>query len=176
MAIDLSELKNKVRKINDFPKKGILFYDITTVLNSPEHLRFAIDEMTKKVIDLDFDLIICPESRGFIFGMPLSYKLNKGFIPARKPGKLPYTSVSKPYALEYGTNSIEIHIDAIKPNQKVLVVDDLLATGGTYKALAELIEEVGGQVSGFLSFIELKNLNGRKNLNRYDNIFSLIEF
>ena len=176
MAIDLSELKNKVRKINDFPKKGILFYDITTVLNSPEHLRFAIDEMAKKVVDLDFDLIICPESRGFIFGMPLSYKLNKGFIPARKPGKLPYTSVSKPYALEYGTNSIEIHIDAIKPNQKVLVVDDLLATGGTYKALAELIEEVGGQVSGFLSFIELKNLNGRKNLNRYDNIFSLIEF
>ena len=176
MAIDLSELKNKVRKINDFPKKGILFYDITTVLNSPEHLRFAIDEMTKKVIDLDFDLIICPESRGFIFGMPLSYKLNKGFIPARKPGKLPYTSVSKPYALEYGTNSIEMHIDAVKPNQKVLIVDDLLATGGTYKALAELIEEVGGQVAGFLSFIELKDLNGRKNLSEYKNIFSVIEF
>lgn len=176
MAINLSALKSKVRKINDFPKKGILFYDITTVLNSPEYLKFVIDEMAKKVIDLDFDLIICPESRGFIFGVPLSYNLNKGFIPARKPGKLPYTSVSKPYALEYGTNSIEIHIDAVKPNQKVLIVDDLLATGGTYKALAELIEEIGGQVAGFLSFIELKNLNGRRNLTGYNNIFSLIEF
>lgn len=176
MSIDLLEIKNKIRKINDFPKKGILFYDITTVLNSPEHLRFIIDEMAKKVINLDFDLIICPESRGFIFGVPLSYKLNKGFVPARKPGKLPYTSVSKPYALEYGTNSIEIHIDAIKPNQKVLVVDDLLATGGTYKVLAELIEEIGGKVTGFLSFIELKNLAGRKNLAGYNNILSLIEF
>ncbi len=176
MSIDLLEIKNKIRKINDFPKKGILFYDITTVLNSPEHLRFIIDEMAKKVIGLDFDLIICPESRGFIFGVPLSYKLNKGFVPARKPGKLPYTSVSKPYALEYGTNSIEMHIDAVKPNQKVLIVDDLLATGGTYRVLAELIEEIGGKVTGFLSLIELKNLDGRKNLAGYNNIFSLIEF
>ena len=176
MELNLLKLKKKIRQIKNFPKKGILFYDITTVLNSPEYLKYTIDEMAKKIIDLDFDLIICPESRGFIFGVPLSYKFNKGFIPARKPGKLPYTSVSKPYALEYGTNSIEMHIDAVKPNQKVLIVDDLLATGGTYKALAELIEEVGGQVAGFLSFIELKDLNGRKNLSEYKNIFSVIEF
>lgn len=170
------DLKKSIREINDFPKKGILFYDITTLLDSPEYLTFAIDKMAEKIQDIDFDLIVCPESRGFIFGMPLAYKLKKGFVPARKPGKLPYTTVSKTYALEYGTNSIEVHIDAIKPNQKVIIIDDLLATGGTCKALAELIEEMGGKVVGLEFLIELKNLGGRNILKKYSNILSVIEY
>ncbi len=170
------DLKKVIRNINDFPQKGILFYDITTILNSPDALSFAIDKMAEKISDIDFDLIACPESRGFIFGMPLAYKLKKGFVPARKAGKLPYKIVSKSYSLEYGTNSIEIHADAIKPGQKVIIVDDLLATGGTCKALAELIEEVGGEVVAIEFLIELKNLNGRKNLFKYQNILSVIDY
>ena len=168
--MDILDLKKIIREVPDFPKKGILFYDITTILNSPEHLNLAINQMAEKINNLNFDLIVCPESRGFIFGMPLAYKLKKGFVPARKPGKLPYTTVNKSYALEYGQNSIEMHIDAVKPGQKVLIIDDLLATGGTCKALAELIKEVGGEVIGF------EFLNGRKNLSEYGNILSLIRY
>ena len=174
--MDILDLKKIIREIPDFPEKGILFYDITTILNSPEHLNLAINQMAEKISNIDFDLIVCPESRGFIFGMPLAYELKKGFVPARKPGKLPYTTVNKSYALEYGKNSIEIHIDAVKPGQKVLIIDDLLATGGTCKALAELIKEVGGQVIGFEFLIELEFLNGRKNLSEYNNVLSLIRY
>ena len=174
--MDILDLKKIIREVPDFPKKGILFYDITTILNSPEHLNLAINQMAEKISNLNFDLIVCPESRGFIFGMPLAYKLKKGFVPARKPGKLPYTTVNKSYALEYGQNSIEMHIDAVKPGQKVLIIDDLLATGGTCKALAELIKEVGGEVIGFEFLIELEFLNGRKNLSEYGNILSLIRY
>lgn len=170
------DLKNIIRGVADFPKKGILFYDITTVLNDPQALAYSIDKMANTLSEIDFDLIVSPESRGFIFGMPLAYKLNKGFVPARKPGKLPYTTVSKSYALEYGTNSIEVHIDAIKQNQKVVIVDDLLATGGTCKALAELVEEIGGKVVGFDFLVELNELNGRQTLSKYDNIFSVVEY
>ena len=170
------DLKKVIRQINDFPKKGILFYDITTLLNSPEYLTETINQMAEKIINIDFDLIVCPESRGFILGMPLAYKLKKGFVPARKPGKLPYVTSIRNYALEYGNNSIEIHIDAIKPNQKVIIVDDLLATGGTCKALAELIEEIGGKIAGIEFLIELKNLGGREILNKYQNIISILEY
>lgn len=170
------DLKKIIREVNDFPRKGILFYDITTILNSPDYLKFAINKMAEKISSIDFDLIVCPESRGFIFGMPLAYKLQKGFVPARKPGKLPYTTVSQSYALEYGTNSIEVHIDAIKRGQKVMIVDDLLATGGTCKALAELIEEIGGEVAGMEFLIELKELNGREVLSKYENVLSVIEY
>jgi len=170
------DLKKIIRNIQDFPKAGVLFYDITPVLNSPEYLQEAINQMAAQTQDLNFDLIACPESRGFIFGMPLAYKLQKGFVPARKPGKLPYVTINKSYALEYGVNSIEVHMDAIKPGQRVLIIDDLLATGGTCKALAELIEEIGGIVSGMSFLIELEFLLGRKFLNKYKNIFSVIKY
>lgn len=168
-------LKDGIRNIQDFPKKGILFYDITTLLANPIYLTESINQLSNAVSDIDFDLIVCPESRGFIFGMPLAYKLNKGFIPARKPGKLPYTTINKSYALEYGTNTIEIHMDSIKRGQKVIIVDDLLATGGTCKALAELIEDMGGVVCEILFLIELEGLSGRKTLASYD-VRSIIKY
>ena len=170
------DLKKAIREINDFPKEGILFYDITTLLYSPETLTCAIDKMAEKIKDIDFDLIVCPESRGFIFGMPLAYKLKKGFVPARKPGKLPYKTVSKAYDLEYGTNSIEIHADTISPGQKIIIVDDLLATGGTCKALAQLIEQMGGKIAAIEFLIELKSLDGRNVLKEYPNVLSIIEY
>jgi adenine phosphoribosyltransferase len=169
-------LKDAIRQVNNFPKEGILFYDITTLLKSADYLNLAIDKMAEKIQNIDFDLVVCPESRGFIFGMPLAYKLKKGFVPARKPGKLPYKKVSKTYDLEYGSNSIELHADAIKPNQKVIIVDDLLATGGTCKTLAELIEDMGGKVAGIEFLIELKNLGGRNFLSNYKNVLSVIEY
>lgn len=172
------DLKNIIRTIKDFPKPGILFYDITPLLNSNKYLNETINQMAEKIKNINFDLIVCPESRGFIFGMPLAYKLNKGFVPARKPGKLPYVTANKSYALEYGVNTIEIHIDAIKPGQRVLIVDDLLATGGTCKALADLIKEIGGEISGIEFLIELENLNGREVLlnSNYKNILSVLKY
>ena len=161
------DLKAIVRSIPDFPKPGILFRDITTVLKEPGALRASVDEMAKLLRDVDFDLILGPESRGFIFGTPLAYNLGKGFVPVRKAGKLPYDTVKKEYSLEYGSSIIEMHRDAIKPGQKVIVADDLLATGGTAKAIAELVEEVGGFVAAFVFFIELAALGGRETLRGY---------
>ncbi len=155
------DLKQLIRDIPDFPTEGILFRDITTLLVSPEGLRHAIDEICNKVSTVDFDLVLGPESRGFIFGVPVAYKLNKGFIPVRKPGKLPFDTHSQSYDLEYGKNTLELHVDAIKPGQKVVIVDDLLATGGTLNAMVKLIEKAGGEVAMIVCLIELEALNGR---------------
>lgn len=156
------ELRDIVREIPDFPEPGILFRDITPILQSPEALGLAIDSVIEKLEGLDFDLVAGPESRGFIFGVPVAYKMKKGFIPVRKKGKLPFKTYEKSYALEYGTATIEIHTDAIKKGQKVVIIDDLLATGGTCKALIELIEEAGGEVAAMVFLIELEDLGGRK--------------
>lgn len=162
------DLKNLIRDVQDFPKEGILFKDITTVLQDPAGLRASVDAFEAAIGDLEFDYIVGPESRGFIFGVPLAYNMNKGFLPVRKAGKLPYKTKAKEYDLEYGSAVIEMHIDAIKPGQKVVVVDDLLATGGTSKAMVDLIEELGGEVVKMVYLIELDFLDGRDKLEGYD--------
>ena len=161
------DLKDKIRNIQDFPQEGVLFRDITTLLKDAEGMKEAIDQMTAKLEGVDFDLVLGPESRGFIFGMPVAYNMSKGFVPVRKAGKLPAEVVSKEYALEYGTATIEIHKDAIQPGQKVVIVDDLMATGGTAKAIVEMVEEMGGEVAALLFLIELDFLEGRKVLPDY---------
>ena len=157
-----------IRTIPDFPEPGIMFRDVTSVLQDGEGLHLAIDEMQKKLEGLDFDVVAGTESRGFIFGVPLAYNLKKPFVPIRKAGKLPCATISKTYALEYGTATIEMHKDAIKPGQKVVLVDDLIATGGTIRAAADLVEELGGEVVKILFLLELKGLNGRDALRKYD--------
>lgn len=161
------DLKSKIRDIKDFPEKGIIFRDITTLLKDSEAMMYSVDEIIKNLNPDDFDIVIGPESRGFIFGMPVAYNLKKGFVPVRKKGKLPAKVISKDYALEYGTATIEIHEDAIKKGTRVAIIDDLLATGGTAKAIAELIEEMGGVVSSFNFLIELDDLKGRDVLSGY---------
>ena len=158
-----------VRSIPDFPEPGIIFRDITTVTQNPQGLQDAIDAMEKHIqwIENEVDVIVGLESRGFIFGMPIARDLKKAFVPVRKKGKLPRETVSKKYDLEYGQAEIEMHTDAIKPGQKVLIVDDLIATGGTIEASIDLIEQLGGEVVGCLFLIELAGLNGRKKLKKY---------
>jgi len=168
-------LKNKIRSIENFPEEGVIFRDITTLLKDAEGMKAAIDEMTKKLEGVDFDIILGPESRGFIFGMPVAYNMGKGFVPVRKKGKLPAEVVSKEYALEYGTATIEMHKDAIQPGQKVVIVDDLMATGGTAKAIVEMVEEMGAEVAAMLFLIELDFLEGRKVLPGYK-IESIIHY
>ena len=160
------ELKSLIRDIPDFPKPGIIFRDITTLLNNPQGLRYSIDALAEKCQEQELvpDYIVGMESRGFIFGTPLAYKLNAGFVPARKPGKLPAEVHTVEYELEYGTDKLEIHQDAVKPGSKVLIVDDLIATGGTAKATAELLAKCGVEVLGFLFVIELVDLGGRDKL------------
>ncbi len=160
-------LKNKIRSIENFPEEGVIFRDITTLLKDAEGMKVAVDEMAKKLEGIDFDIVLGPESRGFIFGMPVAYNMGKGFVPVRKKGKLPAEVISKEYALEYGTATIEIHKDAIQPGMKVVIVDDLLATGGTAKAIAEMVEEMGAEVAAMVFLIELDFLNGRQALPRY---------
>ncbi len=150
-------LAETVRAIPDKPIPGVMFRDITTTLQDPEALHEAIDQMCGLLKDVDFDLVVGSESRGFIFGVPIAYAMHKGFVPVRKPGKLPYKVISKEYSLEYGTDKLEMHIDASKPGQKVVIVDDLSATGGTSKAMIELIEEAGGVVVDTAFFIELSS-------------------
>jgi len=162
------ELKKFVREIPDFPIPGILFRDITTVLKDPAALKGSIDAMVNLLGDLDYDSILGPESRGFIFGMPMAYKLGKGFVPVRKAGKLPAEIARREYALEYGTAAIEIHRDAVVPGQRYIIADDLLATGGTAKAIADLVTELGGIIVSSLFFIELERLGGREMLAGYD--------
>ncbi len=169
------DLKSKIRTIKDFPKEGILFSDITTVLKDGEALAYSIDKIAEELEGVDFDLILGPESRGFIFGMPVSYKLQKGFVPVRKAGKLPAEVYSKEYDLEYGSAVIEIHKDALEGNKKVVVIDDLLATGGTCKALVDLCEEAGCEVVKLVFFIELEDLGGRELLSKY-NISSILKY
>ena len=162
------DLRNYVHNIPDFPIPGILFRDITTVLKDPKAMTNAVDAMANLLGDTEFDTILGPESRGFIFGMPMAYKLRKGFVPIRKAGKLPGQVASREYALEYGTATIEVHKDAIIPGNKYIIADDLLATGGTARATADLVTELGGVVVSMLFFIELAGLRGRDVLEGYD--------
>ncbi len=156
-----------IAEIPDYPKPGILFRDITTLLADGEAFHTAIDQMADKVSDLDFDLIIGSEARGFIFGTPLAYKLRKPFALVRKKGKLPRQTVSADYALEYGTATLEMHKDAVKPGQRVLIVDDLIATGGTIQAMVEMTEALGGVVAGIVVLMELMDLGCREMLKDY---------
>jgi len=169
------DLKSEIRVIENFPEEGISFKDITTVLKNPKLLKEAIDLMCSKFEDLNIDIVVGPESRGFIFGTPIAYKLSAGFVPVRKPGKLPSETVAYSYDLEYGRDSLEIHKDAIKKGKKVLVVDDLLATGGTVSATAKLVEMLGGEVVGLGFFIELTELNGREKIKNY-NVNSIVKY
>ena len=164
-----------VRDIPNFPEPGIIFKDITPVLKHPQALKEVVDLMTEYARALKPDVIAGIESRGFVFGLPIAINLGLGFVPIRKLGKLPGEKISEEYALEYGTNTVEIHTDAVEPGQRVVVVDDLLATGGTARAAARLIERLGGTVAGFVFLIELTFLGGRKHLRGYD-VFSLIEY
>ncbi len=163
----MKKLEEYVRSIPDFPEKGIIFRDVTSILQDADGLQLAIDTMQEKVKDLEFDVIAGPESRGFIFGMPMAYNLHKPFVLIRKKGKLPCETVSVEYALEYGTATIEMHKDAVKPGQKVLIVDDLIATGGTTKAMVDLVESLGGKVVGIVVLMELAGLEGRKKIPGY---------
>ncbi|SFT58816.1 adenine phosphoribosyltransferase [Lachnospiraceae bacterium XBD2001] len=157
-----------VRTIPDFPEPGIMFRDVTTVLQDPDGFKLAIDEMQNLLKDVDFDVIAGTESRGFIFGTPLAYNLHKPFVLVRKKGKLPAETVEMEYDLEYGSAVIEMHKDSIKPGQKVVLVDDLIATGGTMEAAAKLVEKLGGEVVKMLFLMELEGLEGRKRLAKYD--------
>lgn len=169
------DLINLVRTIPDFPKPGIMFRDITTVLKDPDGLSESIRQLQEAVKDIDFDIIAGPESRGFIFGVPLAVAEHKGFVPVRKPGKLPAAVYSQEYDLEYGTSTLELHKDALQPGQKVLVTDDLLATGGTAEAIVKLVRQAGAEVVGFAFLVELVDLGGREKLKDFE-VRSLIQF
>lgn len=164
----MKELKDYVRSIPDFPEKGIIFRDVTSVLQDAEGLHRSIEEIQNCLTNVDFDVVVGPESRGFIFGVPVAYNLRKPFVPIRKKGKLPCETISEEYALEYGTATIEIHKDAVKPGQKVVIIDDLIATGGTTKAMIKLVERLGGEVVKIVFLMELAGLEGRKQLAGYD--------
>ena len=142
----MKKLEEYVKSIPDFPEKGIIFRDVTSVLQDAEGLHLAIDQMQEKLEGVDFDVVLGPESRGFIFGVPIAYNMHKAFVPVRKKGKLPRATISQTYDLEYGTATIEIHKDAIQPGQKVVIIDDLIATGGTTEAIIKMVEELGGEV------------------------------
>ena len=169
------DLKNYIRDIPDFPKKGIIFKDITTLLMNGDAFKYAIDQIAEHYKDKNIDLVVGVESRGFIVGAAVAYKLGVGFIPVRKPGKLPYKTIKATYTLEYGTDTIEMHEDAIRRSEKILIVDDLLATGGTASAMIELVTRLGGEVIGIAFIIELSFLNGRNKLQGYE-VFSLIQY
>jgi adenine phosphoribosyltransferase len=168
MEVIMKKIEDYVRSIPDFPEPGIIFRDVTSVLQDKDGLKLAIDQMQALLQDTEFDTIVGPESRGFIFGVPIAYNLNKAFVPIRKKGKLPCETISMDYDLEYGKATIEIHKDAIKPGQKVVIVDDLIATGGTIEAITKLIEMLGGEVIKIIFLMELKGLNGRAKLAGYD--------
>ncbi|MBQ2473530.1 MULTISPECIES: adenine phosphoribosyltransferase [Lachnospira] len=171
----MKKVEDYVRSIPDFPKEGIVFRDVTTVLQDPDGFQLAIDEIDNLLKDVDYDVVVGPESRGFIFGVPIAYKNHKGFVPARKKGKLPCETVSMEYALEYGTAVVELHKDSIKPGQKVVIVDDLIATGGTIEAIIKLIEELGGEVVKVVFLMELEGLKGRDKLKGY-NVDAVIKY
>ncbi len=168
-------LKDKIRIIPDFPKEGISFKDITTILQDRDAYKYTVDKLVKICKQWDPDFIVGPEARGFVIGAPLAYGLEIGFVPVRKPGKLPADTEQYEYDLEYGTDILEIHRDAIKPGQKVVIADDLLATGGTALATAKLVEKLGDIVAGIVFVIELSYLNGREKLKEY-NVDTLIQF
>lgn len=172
----VANVKSKIRSVNDFPKKGIIFRDITTALKEPEVLKEMIDYLCDQFKDVKIDYIAGIESRGFIFGMPMAYKLNAGFVPIRKPNKLPAETISQEYQLEYGTDKIEIHTDAIKEGDNVLIVDDLLATGGTAEAACKLINKTGGNLVGIAFLIELEDLKGRDKFDKDLKIVSMLKY
>ena len=163
----MKKLEEYVRSIPDFPEEGIIFRDVTSVLQDADGLHLAIDSMQDLVKDLDYDVVVGPESRGFIFGTPIAYNNRKPFVLIRKKGKLPCETVQKEYTLEYGTATIEMHKDSIKPGQKVLIVDDLIATGGTTRAMIDLVESLGGVVVGIVVLMELAGLKGREAISGY---------
>lgn len=164
----MKKLEEYVRSIPDFPEPGIIFRDITTILQDPDGLHLAIQSMQDKLKDTEFDVVVGTESRGFIFGVPIAYNLHKAFVPVRKKGKLPCETVSMEYDLEYGSAVIEMHKDSIKPGQKVVLVDDLIATGGTIEAAIKLVEELGGEVVKVVFLMELAGLKGRERLKGYE--------
>ncbi|MBN2161105.1 MAG: adenine phosphoribosyltransferase [Spirochaetes bacterium] len=170
-------IKSKIRTIPDFPKEGIMFRDITTLLKDPEGFRDVVEKFYKRYAAMDIDVIVGLEARGFIIGGPLAYRLGKGFVPIRKAGKLPYTTISHEYSLEYGTDTIEVHSDAINKGDKVLIVDDLLATGGTALAAAALVKKLGGEVVEMAFVVDLPEVGGRKKVeNSGYSMFALCEF
>lgn len=169
------DLASLIRDVPDFPVPGILFKDITTLLRNAAALREVITLLADRYTDAQVDIVAAIESRGFIFGAPLAVRLGAGFVPVRKPGKLPAQAISESYMLEYGTNTLEMHVDAIQPGQRVLVVDDLLATGGSARAAINLVERLGGQVVGLAFVVELDFLNGRQKLTGYP-VYSLVHY
>ncbi len=162
------DVKDYIRTIPDFPKKGIMFRDVTTVLSDAQGFKLSVDELTRALDGVEFDVVVGIESRGFIFGAPIAYNLSKPFVPIRKKGKLPYKTVEESYSLEYGTATIEVHEDAIAPGSRVVIIDDLIATGGSAKAAASLVEKLGATVVKLAFLIELPALNGRQTLKDYD--------
>src|ERR1700757_3909507 len=174
-SAEIEHLKKLIREVPDFPKKGILFYDITTLLKDKTGLATLIDKLAEHYISQDIDLVLGMEARGFIFAPALAYRLNAGFVPVRKPGKLPAECVRYDYTLEYGSNTLQIHKDAIHKGQRVLIVDDLLATGGTAEATAKLAEALGGKIAGLGFVVELDFLKGRDKLKGYD-VMSLLKY
>ena len=171
----MKALEDYVTTIPDFPKKGIMFRDVTTILSDKDGFKLAIDGLIDKLKGVDFDLVVGSESRGFIFGAPIAYAMGKGFILVRKKGKLPRATYSEDYELEYGTATLEMHQDAIKKGQKVVIIDDLIATGGTTEAIIKLVEREGGEIVKIGFVMELEGLKGREKLSRYD-VFSLISY
>ena len=164
----MKKIEEYVRSIPDFPEPGIIFRDVTSILQDPDGLKLSIDLIQEKLEGLDFDVIAGTESRGFIFGVPVAYNLHKAFVPVRKKGKLPCETVSMDYDLEYGTATIEMHKDSIRPGQRVVLIDDLIATGGTVEACAKMIERLGGEVTRIVFLMELAGLKGREKLAKYD--------
>ncbi len=164
----MKKIEEYVRSIPDFPEEGIIFRDVTSVLQDADGLKLAIDSMMELLDGVEFDVIVGTESRGFIFGVPIAYEMGKPFVPARKKGKLPCETISVTYDLEYGSAEVEMHKDAIKPGQKVVLVDDLIATGGTIEACAKMIEMLGGEVVKIIFLMELAGLKGRDKLKKYD--------
>jgi len=171
----MKDLKEYVRNIPNFPEEGIIFRDITTVLQDADGLKLSIDSIQNNLKDLDFDVVVGPESRGFIFGVPVAYSMKKSFVPVRKKGKLPCETIEESYDLEYGRATLEIHKDSIKQGQKVVIIDDLIATGGTLEAIIKLVERLGGQVVKVCCLIELPELKGREKISNYD-VTSVIKF
>lgn len=168
-------LKDKIRVIEGFPKEDISFKDITTILQDKEAFKYTVDTLAKQLKDKNVDIIVGPEARGFLFGAPVAYAIGAGFVPVRKKGKLPSETISSKYELEYGNDELEMHKDSIKPGQRVVIVDDLLATGGTICSMIKMIESLGGEIISINSLIELTDLKGREKLGKYD-VYSLIKY
>jgi len=171
----MNELKTRIRHVPDFPKAGILFYDVTTLLKDPQGFKLAIDSLANPYKAAGISLVVGIESRGFILGSAVADRIGAGFIPVRKVGKLPFTKIRVSYDLEYGTDSLEIHSDAVENGQKVLIVDDLLATGGTARATVDLVRQLGGDVAGVAVLIELVGLNGRSKL-QGENVMAVLQY